>query len=216
MDDAQDTWRQLLGGQVPGHQGGAVPRRDQLRLRLRAVGDRAVLLSGGPQGLSGSRVLRRAGSQARRARRLRAGLRSRPRARPPRADSDRCRSARCASVRRRTRARATRCRSGWSSRPIATPASGAITPTRAAAASSSIRTTPRRASTPPRPSATTASSRCRAAASRPERFTHGTSQQRVEWFKRGMNSRGSEGLQHVPVGSEPGRLRLRAPLAPCT
>ena len=66
---------------------------------------------------------------------------------------------------RRTRARAMRCRSGWSSRPIATPASGAITPTRAAAASSSIRTTSRKASTPRPPSATTASSGCRAAVS---------------------------------------------------
>ena len=67
---------------------GAVPRCVSVRLRVRAVGDRAVLLPCGPQGLPRPRVLRRAAEPLRRARRFRAGLRDRARARTPRAVAD--------------------------------------------------------------------------------------------------------------------------------
>ena len=188
MDDAQDTWRQLLGGRYQDTK--AVLFRDAINsacgFAQSATGpfycpaDRKVYLDlgffdeldrrlGAPGDFAQAYVL---------AHELGHHVQTLTGVEAP--------GARASS--RRARARATRCRSGWSSRPIATPASGAITPTRAAGASSSIPTTPRKASTPRRRSATTACSGCRAAASRPERFTHGTSQQRVEWFKRGMES----------------------------
>ena len=53
---------------------------------------------------------------------------------------------------------------------------------------STIRRRSRRRSTPPPQSVTTASSRRRRAAVDPESFTHGTSAQRVEWFKRGYDT----------------------------
>ena len=61
---------------------------------------------------------------ARRARRLRVGLRDRPRGRPPRAEPARHRATRSAGSSARTRTRPTRCPCGSSCRPTATRASG--------------------------------------------------------------------------------------------
>ena len=58
----------------------------RFRVRRRGCGDRAVLLPGRSQGLSGSGLLRRARAAFRRARRFRAGLRRRSRVRPSRAE----------------------------------------------------------------------------------------------------------------------------------
>ena len=95
MDDAQQTWQQVLGNRY--RPTTAVLFRDAIQsgLRLRPVRDRAVLLPGRPQGLSRSRVLQRAAEPLRRARRFRAGVCHRPRARPSRpvADGYRCAGA---------------------------------------------------------------------------------------------------------------------------
>ena len=97
----------------------------ELDLRLRAVGGRTVLLSGRSEGLSRPELLQRAARALRRARRLRAGLRARPRGRPPRADPAGHRGAGAPAAGRRTRQTGTSCRSGWNCRPTASPASGA-------------------------------------------------------------------------------------------
>ena len=82
-------------------------------------------------------LLRRAAQPVRGARRLRAGLRDRARGRASRAEPARHRGARCRRrASSRASARPTRCRCGWSCRPTASPACGAITPTRAATCSS--------------------------------------------------------------------------------
>ena len=80
------------------------------------------------QGLHRPRLLPRRCATARRARRLRPGLRHRPRGRPPRAEPARHRRA-GAALRQRGAAGggATRSRCGWSCRPTASPASGRTT-----------------------------------------------------------------------------------------
>ena len=55
---------------------------------------------------------------------------------------------------------------------------------------------PRR-STPPRPSATTASRCRRQGRVDPESFTHGTSEQREGWFRRGYETGDPQPVQHV-------------------
>ena len=80
------------------------------------------------------------------------------------------------------RERSSRC--GSSCRRTATPASGA---TRRSSATSSIPATWTKACGPPRPSATTGSRRCRARACT-RGFTHGSSEQRASWFRRGFES----------------------------
>ena len=119
--------------------------------------------------------------------RLRAGLRARARGRAPRAEPARHRRTRaraCSSVRRARRP--TRCPCAWSCRPTASPACGPRTRTPSAGCSSPA--TSRRAS-PRRPrSATTASRWPAAATSCRTRFTHGSAEQRVRWFRRGLES----------------------------
>jgi hypothetical protein len=72
---------------LPAHARGAVQGCHPVRLRRRAIGDRAVLLSGRSEGLSGSRFLRRARLTVRGAGRLRGGLRHCARIRPSRPES---------------------------------------------------------------------------------------------------------------------------------
>ncbi len=129
---------------------------------------------------------RGARSAVRRARRLRAGVRRRPRGRASRADADRdCRSACSARGSARASARATRCRCGRSCRPTATPASGAIT------RRSTICWSPGDAEEGLRAAAAIGDDRLqRQSQGRvvPESFTHGSSEQRVSWLRRGLES----------------------------
>ena len=46
----------------------------------------------------------------------------------------------------------------------------------------------------------------------PESFTHGSSEQRVRWFKRGMDSGSPEGLRHVRAARS--RRKASKPNAP--
>ena len=96
----------------------------QSALRLRAVGERAVLLSRRSLRLSRSRVLRRAAPAVRRVRRFRPGVRARARTRASRAVAARHRLARCASSRRSNPSGATSCRCGSNCRRTASPACG--------------------------------------------------------------------------------------------
>ena len=115
---------------------GPVLGRGRLGLRLRSGRHGAVLLPGRPEGLHRPRLLRRAARPLRRARRLRPGLRDRPRGRAPRAEAARHLRAGAGGAAAGRRARGQRAvGDDWSCRPTASPASGAITPTRAATCS---------------------------------------------------------------------------------
>ena len=150
---------------------------------------RAVLLPARPQGLPRPRLLRRARRTLRRARRLRAGLRDRPRGRPPRAEPARHLRASvhaqraAAPPRRGQRAVASRRAAGRLLRRRL----GA--PRRQRPASCSSPATSRRrcsaASRDRRRHAADAGAQGRVV---PESFTHGSSAQRVRWFKTGMAS----------------------------
>ena len=116
---------------------------------------------------------------------LRPGLRDRPRGRPPRPEPARHRRQGAAAAGPRTLTAPTSCRSASSCRPTASPASGPTRPTQrdileqgdlgvgltAAAAVGDDRIQ-------------------RQARGRidPESFTHGTSEQRVAWFRRGLST----------------------------
>ena len=91
------------------------------------------------------------------------------------------------TVARRGSGKRTRSRCGWSCRPTASPGSGRRQANRASAGSSS-RATSRRASAPPRRSATTASRWPRAAMCRRSPSRTGQCQQRVRWFRRGLDT----------------------------
>ena len=187
--------RGVLGRRVP--PGGQGLPRDQARplravdavvLRAGVVGDRAVLLPRGPEGLPGSRLpgpapvaLRGAG------RRLRDGLRRGARVRPPRPERSSGSRSACRSSPSRTRTRRTTCRCARSCRPTAWRGSGR---TRRRPMWSPA--TSRRPSAPRRPSATTGSRRRRRAAIDPESWTHGSAEQRVQWFTTGYRSGNSD------------------------
>ena len=162
----------------------------QFGLRRRAVGDGALLLPERRHDLSRHQLLSTSSEPLPRAGRFRPGLCHRPRGRPPYPGSDRHarqgrrRSSRRASAERR----AMRSRSGSSCRPIATPASGRPTPRRATASRCSSRATSRRGCAPPRRSATTPCSRQTQGVVVPDSFTHGSSAQRVQWLRKGLES----------------------------
>ncbi len=150
-------------------------------------GDGPVLLPGRPQGLPRPRLLRHPAPAPRRAGRLRAGLRDRARGRPPRAEPARHHGQGRRAARHDDRGageRGSRC--GSSCRPTAWPASGRTIRSRARAGSSratSRGAERRRADRRRHAAAPGAAARCV-----PETFTHGTSAQRVAWFRRGLDS----------------------------
>ncbi len=80
LDAAVPGGRQAL----PAREGGALQQPGAIRLRARQLRDRAVLLPARPEGLPRPRLLQRAQSAVQGPRRLRPGLRDRPRARAPR------------------------------------------------------------------------------------------------------------------------------------
>ena len=138
LDDAQNTWRQLF------QKNGELYEDARLVLFRDAVDsavrhgpgrDGAVLLPARPAGLHRPELLRRAQAALRRARRLRPGVRHRPRDRPPRPEPARHRAAGPGPAAAQSRARPTICRCAWSSRPTASRASG-VTPPRNAISSS--------------------------------------------------------------------------------
>ena len=154
------------------------------RLRLGELGRRPVLLPGRRARVPRPQLLRRHGAPARRAGRLRVGLRDRARGRPPRAEACAGRATRCAASSARTRATPTRCRSGSSSRPTATRASGRTPCSRRA--TSSPATSTRRS----RASEAVGDDRLQRRAGgdvNPDSFTHGTSEQRARWFRTGQD-----------------------------
>ena len=132
LADTEDVWKQLFA------QGGATYKEPRLVLFRGAVptacgtGQSAmgpVLLPGRPEGLHRPELLRDPEDPAGRARRLRPGLRDRPRGGPPRAepaghhrpDGAPARPGQPGPVQRHERA-------SWNCRPTASPASGPTTP----------------------------------------------------------------------------------------
>ena len=192
MRDVQEIWQAKLGGRYQATRARHLSRRHPVGLRHRAVGDRSLLLPGRPARLSRPGFLRRAARALPRAGRFRAGLRARARGRSSRAAAARHRRAGAAAAAVEPDASRTRCRSGSSCRPTASPASGATRPRSPAA--------PRRGKWSSR--AGDLEEGLNAAASigddriqrmsgarvAPDRFTHGSSEQRVSWFRRGFRA----------------------------
>ena len=151
-------------------------------------GDGPVLLPERPEGLHRPQLLRHAGDSRSAPRPVRAGLRRGARGRPSRAEPDGDHAAgRCPALRAAAKRRATPSASGSSCRPIASPASGRA-----------VRSRRRAGALEPGDieQALNAASQIgddklqRQARGRvvPESFTHGTSAQRVSWFKRGVET----------------------------
>ena len=180
---------QADGPQLRRAAAGAVLRRRAVGVRHGVGRGRAVLLPARSAGLHRSELLPRARSALRRARRFRAGLRRRARSRASRAEPDlespNASTRPAAAAARRT---ATPCRCVRSCRPIASPACGDTTSPARRPASSSIRATSRKASPRPPRLATTGCSASRRDRSSPETWTHGSSDQRVRWLRRGLES----------------------------
>ena len=189
--DAQHTWSEKLGGALRAHQGRPLPRRHPVGVRLRRSGDRSVLLPGRSQGLPRSELLRRAAAPLRRAGRFRPGLRARARDRPSRAGDHRhgrpdAPDAACESGQRQ--------RAVGAARAAGRLLRGRVGPRRAKAgraapaASSSIPATSRKRS---RAAAAIGDDRLQKLGTgrvMPEKFTHGSSEQRMTWFKRGFDT----------------------------
>ncbi len=162
----------------------ALQRRGGLGVRHQLLGGRTLLLSGRSEGLHRSRVLPRTRRALRCARRFCAGLRRGARGRTPPADA-------CSASRRRSwrpgsapaRSTATGCRCCRNSRRTALPASGAITPISGTSCNPAMS---RKACGPPPPSATTCMQKRAQGRVSPESWTHGSSEQRVTWLRRGL------------------------------
>ena len=115
-------------------------------------------------------------------RRPRRAVHRRPRVRPPRPEPHSASATRCARPQQSQPGEAERMvPSGSSCRPTASPGCGPTTPAPAGQFDDATRST--RRSTPRPPSATTGSSSRRQGRVDPESFTHGTSDQRQEWFQ---------------------------------
>ena len=190
LADTEDTWRQLFRRMNREYRDptlvlfsgiGPVGLRHRRRRR------RPVLLPGRPEAsTSTSTFFRRAPRPLRRARRLRPGLRHRPRGRPPRPEPAR-------HLRARRRRRASRSDSRGQR---------AVGPAGAAGRLLRRRLGPPRPARPQHPRAGDVEEAPRrrhrhrrrppadAAPGRvvPESFTHGSSAQRVHWFRRGFDS----------------------------
>ena len=197
FDDTQDVWERIVRGRRrPLRHREARPllgRRPDRRLRQRDLRGRPVLLPGRRARLSRPELLRGHEAPARRLRRLRLGIRDRPRDGPPRPAATGT-SAEVDRLSRPTPARRTSSRSARSCRPTATPASGPAPSSPPATSSPATSTRP---STPPRRSATTGSSSRPTGRVNPDSFTHGTSEQRRSWFERGYELRRPGRLRHV-------------------
>ena len=177
---------------LPADAGGRLPRCHPVGVRLRAVGDRSFLLSGRPARLSRPWVLWRAAATAS----------GRP-ATSPRPTCSRTSSAitcsgcsasrrRCGGSSSRIRRRRTSSRSGSSCRPTVLRASGgnqAAQPGRAAQGKVELETGDLEEGL--NAAASIGDDRIqRMSGGRvaPDRFTHGSSEQRVSWFRRGLQS----------------------------
>ena len=192
MRDAQEMWQTKLGGTLPGDASGRLSRCDPVGVRLRAVGDRSLLLPGRPARLSRPGVLQRAARPVPRAGRLRAGLRARARARPSRAEAARHRSAGAAAAagatRRKQNALSVRlelqadCFAGiWGNQ--------AAQPGRAAQGKVELETGDLEEGLNAAASiGDDRIQRMSGARVAPDRFTHGSSEQRVTWFRRGFRA----------------------------
>ena len=100
-----------------------------------------------------------------------------------------------------SRAARTRCRCGSSCRPTATPASGATKPrSRDAPRAGGVELDPGDLEEALRAASAIGDDRLQKLGTgrvMPEKFTHGTSEQRMTWFKRGFDSGDPRAVRHV-------------------
>ena len=184
---------------LPRSEAGAVPRRHVHRLRPGRFGHRAVLLPGGREGLHRPELLRPAAHQARCAGRLRAGLRDRARGRPPRAEA--------AGHLRQGGRRAPRRRQGALQRTVGAPrAAGRLLRRHLGQQGAGHQADHRGGGRRRGPERRHADRRRHAATQgqrhvQPETFTHGTSAQRVRWFKQGFTTGQIEQCDTFKAGS---------------
>ena len=195
------------------HQGGAVSRGHRDGLRRGPGGDRSLLLPERSPRLSRLELLRRAVAAVRRPGRFCRGLCHRPRVRSSRPESaGRERSRRRAIVPVRT---ADRWRSNC--RPIVSPACGLTRPRKAAASRwGRCELDPGDAEEALRAAAAIGDDRLQKMTTgrvQPERFTHGTSAQRVEWFKTRNAVRRPRSLRYVRASR---RVSTGADTADCS
>ena len=189
LDDAQETWAAPVPGPRPdlrARQAGALPRRDPVGLRLRRGGDRPVLLPGRRPRSTSTWASTTSCSSAS----ARPATSRRPTCSPTSSatTSSACsaRRPRCARqqqqpARRRQRALGP---AGAAGRLLRRR----LGPRDRSSGTSSIPATSTKGSVPPRRWATTGSSGCQGQGVHPEGFTHGSSEQRTSWFRRGFES----------------------------
>ncbi len=185
-----------------------VSRGDADGVRRRAVGDGPVLLPGRREGLHRPGFLRRTAPPFRRVGRLRAGLRRSRTSSGTTCSICAASMRRCASFRNRVRTRRTSSPCGWSSKPIASRACGAI---RRRSATSSSRGTSKRRSTRRRRLATIGFSALCGRGVQPDSFTHGSSAQRVAVVPPRAGERRLNGCDTFGRGSDSGRVLCLLP-----
>ena len=188
LNSSNDLWAdtfQRSDQQYSADDARAVHRRDPVGVWRRELADRAVLLPGRPEGLPRHGLLPGAQRPVRRAGRLRAGVRHRPRGRAPRPDSSPASRGRCAQLQQQDPSRQNELSVKMELQADCLAGVWAQSVYQAGDLEPGIS---RRASAPRLRWATTGSRRSAGVGVNPESWTHGSAEQRSQWFNTGFRS----------------------------